>query len=134
MNILVAEADADLATAYRRFLAHHGFEVITASRGLDCLTLLRHWFPAVVALDLDLLWGGAGGILEHLREEGSRRSLPAVILTGQVFQDQLSADLLASPVVKYLSKPFPLSDLLASVRACLPETRDNGRPKVFSER
>jgi len=122
MDILVAEADADLAAAYRQFLAHHGFDVTMASGGLDCLTLLRHWFPAVVALDVDLLWGGADGVLEHLREQRSRRRLPAVILIGQVSEGQLPADLLASPVVKYLCKPFRLSDLLATIRAWLPET------------
>src|SRR6516162_613781 len=105
MDILVAEADAGLAAAYRQFLAHNGFDVTTAVGGLHCLALLRDRIPAVVALDLDLLWGGADGVLEHLREQRSRRRVPAVILTGQVPEEQLPAELLASPVVRYLCKP-----------------------------
>jgi DNA-binding response OmpR family regulator len=125
MDILVAEADADLATAYRQFLAHYGFDVTTASGGLDCLALLRHWFPAVVALDLDLLWGGADGVLEHLRHQQPRQRLPAVILTGQVPEEQLPAWLLTSPVVKYMCKPFRSSELLQSIRGCMGGARED---------
>jgi DNA-binding response OmpR family regulator len=133
MDILLAEADTELAASYRRFLARHGFAVTTADAGVDCLTLLRHWFPAVLALDLDLPWGGADAVLLHLREQRSHQRPPAVILTGQVPEERLPAAILASPVVKYLCKPLCLGDLLESIRGCMPGTEEERLQKSQRE-
>ncbi len=122
MHILLAEADTDLATSYREFLGRSGVDVITASGGVECLALLRDWFPPVLVLDLDLPWGGAEGLLAHLREQRSCRRLPAVILTGQIAEELLPAALRAAPVVKYLCKPFRLSELLESIHGCMRGT------------
>ena len=133
MDILVAEADTELAASYRVFLGRHGFAVATAGGGVDCLTLLRHWFPTVLALDLDLPWGGADAVLMHLREQRSHQRLPAVILTGQVPEERLPAGFLASPVVKYLCKPLRLGDFLESIRGCMPGTEENRLQKSQGE-
>jgi DNA-binding response OmpR family regulator len=124
MDILVAETDTDLAAGCWRFLGSHGFAVTIAARGTDCLAVLQHWFPAVLTLDLDLPWGGAQGVLVHLRSQRSRQRPPAVILTGHVPEEQLPADLLEAPVVRYLCKPFALGELLETVRGCMPGARE----------
>jgi DNA-binding response OmpR family regulator len=124
MDILVAEGDADLAASYWRFLGDQGFVVTIAARGTDCLTVLQHWFPAVLALDLDLPWGGAQGVLMHLRSQRSHQRLPAVILTGHIPEERLPAGLLEAPVVRYLCKPLVLTELLETVRGCMPGARE----------
>ena len=67
--LLIADRDAELCDVYRRFLTDRGYEVETSSDGLDCLRKLRQVTPAVLVLDLELLWGGGDGVLAWLREE-----------------------------------------------------------------
>ena len=94
-RLLIAISDAEWCELYRRFLTELGYEVETATNGLDCLANLRQVAPAVLVLDLELPWGGGDGVLAWLREES-----PAL-------------------VVDYLPKPVALTPLLESVRSAV---------------
>ena len=59
-RLLFAEGDPDLCRRYEIFFDEFGYEVETASDGLDCLEKLRQATPAVLVLDSELRWGGAG--------------------------------------------------------------------------
>ena len=50
-TLLIAQSDAELRDAYRRFLTGRGYDVETAADGLDCLEKLRRVAPAVLVLD-----------------------------------------------------------------------------------
>lgn len=113
-NVLIAEGDAELREAYRRFLRGYGYEVETASDGLDCLEKLRRSRPAVLVLDREIRWGGADGVLACLREEAGLAGVP-VVLTSQP-----GPEAAPGPSVQLLPRPFPLAALLGSVRAASP--------------
>lgn len=115
-TLLIAEGDAELRDLFRWFLTEHGYEVETASDGLDCLEKLRRVLPAVLVLDRELRWGGGDGVLAWLREEGVT-SRVRVVLTATAGCPQNSAEFIEPPVVDYLLKPFALTTLLRSVRA-----------------
>ena len=113
--VLVADGDAGWLDDSRSVFAALGFEVETATDGLDCLNKLRRRTPGVLVLDLTLRWGGADGVLAWLGEEG-RES--AVILTGDESPRSVTERLLASPsVVAYFCKPLQLPVLLEVVRS-----------------
>ena len=80
-RLLIADRDAELCEVYRRFLTERGYEVETSTDGLDCLAKLRQVTPAVLVLDLELLWGGGDGVLAWLREERPAPRIP-VLLTA----------------------------------------------------
>lgn len=120
-NLLIAEGDAELRDLYQQFFSDRGFEVETASDGLDCLKRLQWAPPAAVVLDLELLWGGGHGVLAWLREEKALSWLP-VVLTATADAAREAAGAVVPPVVRVLSKPFALTDLLASVHAALAST------------
>jgi two-component system response regulator MprA len=117
-NLLIAEGDAELCDVYRRFLAWTGYDVETASDGLDCLEKLRRLRPAVLVLDRGLRWGGADGVLAWLREERTVSGV-AVVLTDSAGPLPEDAEGIEPPVVRFLSKPFALMALLETVRAAL---------------
>jgi CheY-like chemotaxis protein len=110
-SMLVADGDAELCDLYRRFSTERGYEVETTSDGLDCVRKLRQVTPAVLVLDLELRWGGGDGVLGWLREEP--QFLPRRVVLTSAEASAHNFDRLASPpVVKTLTKPFPLSALL----------------------
>ena len=80
-RLLIADRDADLCELYRRFLADMGYAAEACTDGLDCLAKLRRARPAVLVLDLELLWGGGDGVLAWLREESPAAGIP-VLLTA----------------------------------------------------
>ncbi len=130
-TLLIAEGDAELGDIFRRFLARRGFAVETAGDGLDCLDKLRLHQPAVLVLDQELRWGGGDGVLAWLREEGPRTGV-AVILTTTAGSPANGPETPEPPVVKVLTKPFALTDLLESVRGVIGQAapEETGTPNA----
>jgi DNA-binding response OmpR family regulator len=129
--LLIAESDPELRDIFRSFLTDCGFQVDTASDGLDCLQKLRQLGPAVLVLDRELRWGGADGVLAWLREE-RMPSAVAVVLTATAGASPETAQDIESPVIRLLAKPFALRDLLASVRAGVAAKRHEELRKNLS--
>jgi DNA-binding response OmpR family regulator len=122
-RLLIAEGNAEWSQVYARFFAASGFDVETASNGLECMKKIRHTRPAVLLLDLQLHWGGADGVVARLREEKHWHRIP-VVLTTTANSVQSYAGLLEPPVVRCLEKPFPLTALLDSVRSAALDSRE----------
>jgi DNA-binding NtrC family response regulator len=116
--LLIAEADGKLRDVCQRFLTERGYDVATASDGLDCLEKLRSVIPAALVLDQDLRWGGGDGVLAWLREESSPSRVP-VVLTATAGNLPQVAEVVMPPVIKVLPKPFALTALLESVSAAV---------------
>lgn len=90
----------------------------TSTDDLDFLAKLRQVTPAVLVLDLELIWGGVDGVLAWLREENSAPQIP-VLLTATSAAPPVMAEFNESPVVDYLPKPFALAVLPESVRSAV---------------
>jgi two-component system response regulator MprA len=117
-TLLIADGDAELCDGYRRFFACQGFDLETASDGLDCVEKLRRVTPAVLVLAWELRWGGGDGVLAWLRDEGARSGV-AVVLTTTAGCPPLLAAFTEPPVVDHLCKPFELTALLERVRSAV---------------
>jgi len=117
-RLLIADRDAELCEMVRRFLTAWGYEVETSTDGLNCLAKLRQVTPAVLVLDLELLWGGGDGVLAWLREASPAPRIP-VLLTATAAAPPDRAACNEPPVVDYLPKPFALTTLLKSVRTAV---------------
>jgi DNA-binding response OmpR family regulator len=117
-TLLIAESDAELRDACRRFLTAGGYDVETAADGLDCLEKLRRLVPVVLVLDREVRWGGADGVLAWLREE-SATSRASVVLTATAGCTPNVAVDIEPPIVQLLPKPFRLTALLETVRALI---------------
>jgi DNA-binding response OmpR family regulator len=113
--LLIALNDSGLCDTYQHFLGKQGYEVESTCDGLECLARLRRQSPAVIILDRHLLWGGGDGILAWLREECGAAKIPVILMVDGMVDKPLP------PVKQVLRKPFPLSELLETVRsAALP--------------
>jgi chemosensory pili system protein ChpA (sensor histidine kinase/response regulator) len=117
--LLIAETDAELRDVYRTYLTRHGYEVETASDGLECLNKLRQMMPAVLVLDRELRWGGGDGVLACLREERATHGVSVILMVTDEWQGP--AHEFEPVIVKCLPKPFALTALLVIVRVVLAE-------------
>jgi len=125
-TLLIADGDAELCDFYQKFITQRGYEVETASDGLDCLAKLRRATPAALVLDMELRWGGGDGVLEWLREEKATAGV-AVIITATAAQPLDASEMIAPPVIGCLLKPFTLPALLERVRFAVAKGQEARR-------
>ena len=114
-RILIADDDDRIVASLRRALAYEGYEVTTASGGVEALASARTRLPDLVILDV--MMPGLDGIevCRRLREGGE---VPILMLTARdgTADRVLGLD---SGADDYLVKPFAYDELLARVRALL---------------
>lgn len=113
--VLVADSDASLTAVYERYLKSQGLRVFVASDGIACLETLQNVRPDVLVLDSDLLWGGADGVLSHLRDKQTLLATDVILVTDAPPRE--SAALVVPPVIATLRKPFRLRSLLELLQA-----------------
>jgi len=127
-TLLIADGDAELCDLYQRYITGRGYEVETASDGLECVAKLRQATPAAMLLDLELRWGGGDGVLAWLREDRAAPQVPVILMATAGCSPDAFKDI-EPPVVQVLPKPFTLTALLMSVRAAVAR---NARTPPFN--
>jgi two-component system response regulator MprA len=120
-HILVVDDDDKIISLLRRSLAFEGYEVATASNGLEGLKLMITSDPNLLILDVMMPQVDGWEVCRRVREGGS--TVPILMLTAKddITDRVKGLDLGADD---YLVKPFALEELLARVRALLRRKSD----------
>lgn len=118
-KLLIVEDEPTLLDTLKYSLEQQGYEVVTASDGVQALATARTEKPGLVILDLMLPGLDGIEVCRILRQE---MSLPILMLTAKdeevdkIVGLEVGAD-------DYLTKPFSMRELLARVRAHLRRVR-----------
>ena len=120
--MLLADPDESLHPVYREPLLQDGFDLATASNGLECLVQLRKRAPDVLVLEPELPWGGGEGILAVMGETPHLATVPVLVLTA-CRDHQVLNRVSRFPVSDYQLKPLPPDRLAARLRAILAHPR-----------
>ena len=115
-RILLVEDDRSIAEFVAPELEHLGLHVRCAYDGLSGIEEARIFEPELIVLDIMLPGLDGVGVLQRLRQAGSR--VPVIMLTarGSTLDKVHSLDRGADD---YLTKPFDIEELLARIRALL---------------
>ncbi len=128
LRILVVEDDPDVAELLGELLRSQGHEVTTAPDGPGALACVARSMPELVLADYNLPDGPNGLELTGAIRAAAGRTLPTIILTGDISTATLRAVAKAGCAV--LSKPVGLAELRQSIaRALIPP--DLGQPVIF---
>ena len=125
-TIVVADDEPDVVESLRFRLTQEGYEVVTATDGLEALGAVRSSQPALVLLDVMMPRENGYRVSRMLREDEARgvypRGLQIVLLTARnltsqpdrerIFLEFSRADLM-------LYKPFDLEELVDRVGGLL---------------
>ena len=119
-RVLLADDEPSVLAVSRGLLETLGFEVISASNGLEALRTaerLHHEFRVAV---LDLSMPGMGGreVAQRLRQQ--RADLPIVLMSGYAGED--AASCLLDERMHFLGKPFRYPDLKRMLERALEPT------------
>jgi DNA-binding response OmpR family regulator len=117
-RVLIADPDESLLAMYRESLAREGFEVATATDGLDCMAKLRSFAPDVLVLEPAQLWGGGDGVLARMREEADVSPAKVLVLSARRDLDRLDSTA-ALAISEYQIKPVSPDLLVERIRRLL---------------
>jgi two-component system, OmpR family, phosphate regulon response regulator PhoB len=110
--IVVVEDETDIQDIITYNLKREGYDVLTASRGDQGLSLIQAKNPDLVILDIMLPGIDGLTICQQLRAAAKTKALPIIILSAKEEESGLGAD-------DYMPKPFSPRELLARVKALL---------------
>ena len=114
-TILVVDDEQRLVSLVGTYLTQSGFRVVSASNGLEALSVARSENPDLIILDI--MMPEMDGY-EFMRKYRAERDTPIILLTARVEDDEkvigleLGAD-------DYVTKPFRPRELMARVKAML---------------
>jgi DNA-binding response OmpR family regulator len=112
-TILWVDDEIQLLRPHIMFLEQKGYEVKTATNGVDALEIIKHEYIAAALLDemMDGLDGLA--VLEKIRE--LRPGMPAIMITKNE-EESLMEDAIGKEISDYLTKPINPSQVLISLK------------------
>lgn len=112
-NVLIIDDDAQIRRLVSMVLKDEGFEVHTASDGIEGLDLVPAVDPDVIVLDMRMPGLDGAGFLDGYRTRFERRA-PVVLLSGDT--SDRPRELGVSIVLR---KPFDIDELVDAVRFAL---------------
>lgn len=115
-RIIIVEDQLTLLKSLQKGLQEEGFDVMTASSGLEGYKLIQREPVDAVLMDVMLPDGDGISLLQRIREEGFQK--PVLVITARDTVKDLVLGL-NSGADDYIVKPFAFDELLARLRAVL---------------
>ena len=133
-RLLVIDDDPGLLLAVSETLRVEGYDVKTARRGADALTIVAQSMPDLIISDIRMPGMDGYQVVNNLRSNPRTRLIPIVFLTAKdETADRVQG--FRTGVDAYLTKPFEPDELLAVVAAILQrvERTHSDLARMFGE-
>ncbi len=118
IRILVIEDDLTLRGNTAELLELEGYEVTTATNGRTGLQRIKQNPPDLILCDLRMPEMDGFTLLGHIGQFSELKRIPFIFFSAKSEKIDIKAGLDAG-ADDYLTKPFELKDLLASIEKCL---------------
>ena len=102
-HVLVVDDDPLIVDLVRQSLEGEPYEIEAASDGLAALGMIEQHQPDVILLDLMMPHLDGFGVIEALRQNGSQRTIPVIVLTAKTLTREEQA-LLQQQVLTVIQK------------------------------
>ena len=122
-RILVVDDDADIVRFVEVNLRAQGFEVVTASDGVEALERIRDAPPSLAVVDVMMPRMDGFELVEQMRGSASTANVPVIMLTARAQTADKVLGLTAG-ADDYIIKPFDPVELVARVQRTLRRTRE----------
>jgi DNA-binding response OmpR family regulator len=120
-RIMLVDDEERFLQTTRKLLAKNGYEVITASGGLECLQKLEEEFPHVIVLDVKM--PDLDGMETLKRIKRKHPMIQVIMLTGHATAEA-AMEGIKSGATDYLIKPADIRELIAKIEAAFQRRRE----------
>jgi DNA-binding response OmpR family regulator len=115
-KILLADDDDQILTSLQEILEINGYEVVTASNGLETKELLSVQLPDLMILDIMMPDLDGASLIVDLRSNSRTKNIPVIFVSGMVQANSNARD-----NVVYMAKPVKPDELIATIKSFLKE-------------
>jgi DNA-binding response OmpR family regulator len=129
MKILVADDDPDLLDVTTYALRRHGYNIVTATDGVQAVERCEDERPDLMLLDIGLPRLNGFEVCRRIRE---RSSMPIIMLTARNDDDNVVQGFLTG-ADDYVTKPFSHRQLVMRIRSVLNRTAGGLWPEPTGE-
>ncbi len=121
-RVLIIDDEQDVVTYLESVLNDNGFEATGTTDGAEGLALARRLRPDLICLDVVMPPPTGVRVYRDLRGDPALAAIPVVMVTGvqKEFKGFIHHRKLVRPPDAYVSKPFDVAELLATLRRLLP--------------
>ena len=118
-KILIADDEPYLIRSLSFVLQKEGYQIDSASDGLEALEKVSRLRPELLILDLELPKVDGFEVCRRIKEDPKLRETYVIVLTarGQIYDRRKGLD---SGADDYLTKPFSHKELVAQLRKLFP--------------
>lgn len=106
-RVLVVDDDEGIRNGLSALLDFEGFEVLSASNGIEALRMLEYR-PSLIILDLSMPLMDGYEFYDRLQQMKEAKHISVIVLTAKKDPKQI-------PGVKFMSKPFKMDDVIKVV-------------------
>jgi two-component system alkaline phosphatase synthesis response regulator PhoP len=125
-KILVVDDEEDVVEVVRLVLAKKGYEVETATSGMDGLARAQSALPDLILLDIMMHQMDGWEVLKLLKLDERTSGIPVVMLSARVEpKDKIRG--LQEGAIDYVTKPFAVRELVEKVEAVLAAPAEGGK-------
>jgi DNA-binding response OmpR family regulator len=117
-RILVVDDEPDLLVLLEEHLSQEGYEVVTATTGMQAITRAREERPDIILLDVMMPGVSGFDVCNILQDFPETAQIPIIFLTA-VAETRRKVMGLNLGANDYITKPFDLHELTARVQAAL---------------
>jgi DNA-binding response OmpR family regulator len=122
--VLVVDDEPDVVDLVGYHLKGRGYDVATASNGLDALRKVSHIHPNIIVLDVMMDGMDGLSVCEILRAQPSTRMIPIILLTAAT-SEIARVNGFGAGAADFVSKPFSPHDLVRRVASLLESSHRN---------
>ncbi|PLS31814.1 DNA-binding response regulator [Bifidobacterium margollesii] len=127
MKILIADDDPQFLKALKITLHSQGYDIVTAKDGVECITVAVREHPDLFMVDLGMPKMDGMGVIQGVR---GWTDAPILVVSGRTDEREKVA-VLDAGADDYVTKPVPIDELLARIRALLRRApQENDSPTV----
>lgn len=117
-RVLIVEDDEDSRYVYTLILEANGFEVVTATSGVEGLSLAREVRPDAILMDVSIPETDGWTVTETLKGDEATRPIPIIVITAHAFpEDHERAEQVGCDA--FLTKPCEPRQVLEEVQRVL---------------
>jgi len=117
-TILVVDDNRDMVHLFKKILATHGYQVISAENGLDALKMASENLPDLILLDLAMPKIDGYTVCKRLKDSDETNMIPVIMVTCRdTVKDKIQG--LEFGADDYVTKPINYIELLARVESLL---------------
>ena len=117
-KILIVDDEPINVKILQRKLEKAGYEILTASNGLECLESVRQTRPDLILLDIMMPEMDGVETCQKLKEDPDTRSIPVIFVSAKIDRSDKIAGL-DTGAIDYITKPVDLEETLARVHTHL---------------